>query len=100
MRTFFHYIKDLLNVFRRLKPFVRKKLIIDFNPRKDLSIKETMMLLKEMDFWHVNWRLFLVPQSKRLPKWCLKVWSACERVPIVRSFPLRWKFHCLLKGEP
>lgn len=99
-RTFFPYVKDPLNVLRKLRPFVRKKLIIDLNPRNELSIGEALFLLKEAGFRHVDWRPFLIPQSKKLPEWCLKVFTACEMVPIVRSFPLRWKFHCLLKGEP
>lgn len=100
MRTFFSYVSNPLVVLQRLYPFVRKKIIVDLNPRKDMSLREGISILKAAGFRQVTWRPFFVPKEKRLPTWLLKVLVVCEDIPLVRSLPLRWKFHCLLKGEP
>ncbi|CEP67182.1 S-adenosyl-L-methionine-dependent methyltransferase-like [Moorella glycerini] len=100
MRTFFAYTREPLAVLRRLRPCVRKKIILDLNPRRDLPVKKGIALLQEAGFRRVTWRPFLVPKEKRLPPALLRVLVSCEDVPLVRSLPLRWKFHCLLKGEP
>lgn len=100
MRTFFAYITDPLTVLKRFHPFVRKKIIVDLNPRRDMTIWKGMAILKAAGFRKVTWRPLFVPKEKSLPNWLLKVLVACEDIPLVRSVPLRWKFHCLLKGEP
>jgi SAM-dependent methyltransferase len=100
MRTFFAYVHEPDAVLQRLRPWVRKKLIIDLDPRRDLSLREALALLRRAGFRHVTWRPFFVPQDKHLPLWFLRVLCACEGLPFVRSMLLRWKFHCLLKAEP
>lgn len=100
MRTFFTYMPDPLAVLQRLRPFVRKKLIVDLNPRRDMRLREGMEILRAAGFRHVTWRPFFVPEKRRLQVWFLKALVACERIPLVRSIPLHWKFNCLLKGEP
>lgn len=100
MRTFFAYVRDPLIVLRKLRPFVRKKIIVDLNPRQDISLADGIAMLQAAGFRRITWRSFFVPKEKRLPDWVLKTMIACEGIPLVRSIPLRWKFHCLLKGEP
>lgn len=100
MRTFFSYVRDPRTFLQRLLPFVRKKVIVDLNPRSDLALKEAIAVLEKAGFRHVSWRPFFVPQKNRLPVWLLRCLVLCEGVPLLRSLPLRWKFHCLLKGEP
>lgn len=100
MRAFFTYVKNQLDVLSRLRPFVRKKIILDLNPRGDVSLEDGIALLRSSGFRHVSWRPFFVPLEKRLPEWGLKSLAVAELVPLVRRVPLRWKFHCLLLGEP
>jgi len=100
MRTFFAYVREPLAVLQKLRPFVRKKIIVDLNPRRDIALREGMAILKAAGFRRVTWRPFFVPKEKRLPPWILKIMAGCEGIPLVRSIPLCWKFHCLLKGEP
>src|SRR5262245_32040276 len=100
MRTFFAYMHEPGAVLQRLHPWVRKKLIIDLDPRRDLSLREALALLSRAGFRQVTWRPFFVPQDKHLPLWFLRALCACEGLPFVRTIPLRWKFHCLLKAEP
>ena len=72
MHDFFSYVRDPLTVFRRLRPFVRKKIIVDLNPRNNISLKEGMAMLSAAGFRHVAWRPFFVPKEKRLPVWLLQ----------------------------
>jgi len=100
MRTFFAYVHKPGAVLQRLCPWVRKKLIIDLDPRRDLSLREALAMLRAAGFRHVTWRPFFVPQDKYLPLWFMRALCVCEGLPFVRTMPLRWKFHCLLKAEP
>jgi SAM-dependent methyltransferase len=100
MGTFFDYVQSPLAFLKRLRPYVRKKLVVDLSPRFDLTIRGGVAMLREAGFRNVSWRPFLVPQQKRLPTWFLRSLVLCEDVPLLRTLPLRWKFHCLLTGEP
>jgi SAM-dependent methyltransferase len=99
-RTFFLYVRKPSTVLKQLHSWVRKKLLIDLDPRRDMPIREALAMLREVGFRKVDWRPFFVPQSQRLPLWLLRALCACEGLPLVRTIPLRWKFHCLLKAEP
>jgi hypothetical protein len=59
-----------------------------------------MAIMHEAGFRDIHWRPFLVPKDKGLPHWLLHILVQCEEVPVLRSAPLRWKFHCLLQGRP
>jgi hypothetical protein len=99
MRAFFTYISDPLDVLKRLRPYVRKKIIIDLEPRRAISVDGAVDIVKKAGFEDVRWRPFFVPEDKRLSRGILKTLVACENVPVLRSVPLRWKFHVILKGE-
>ncbi|MFN3420617.1 MAG: hypothetical protein ACK40X_02675, partial [Armatimonadota bacterium] len=73
---------------------------VDQQAIRDIPLREGIRILKSAGFRQVTWRPFFVPMEKRLPTWILKTMVGCEGIPLVRSIPLRWKFHCLLKGEP
>lgn len=100
MRTFFSYVRDPMTTLGALRHYVRKKLVIDLDPRHDCSIQKAIRIMEGTGFRNVVWRPFFVPQGRRLPLWLLKALIGCEGIPVVRSLPLGWKFHCLLKGEP
>jgi SAM-dependent methyltransferase len=99
MGTFFSYIGDPLAVLKRFRPYIRKKVILDLNPRQNISLQATVEILRQAGFTNVAWRPFFVPKEKKLPSGVLKTLVACENIPLLRSVPLRWKFHVLLKGE-
>jgi SAM-dependent methyltransferase len=99
MRSFFTYVKEPLALLTRLRPYIRKKVIVDLDPRRDISVKAAIEIMKQAGFSHVHWRPFFVPERTKLPATLLKTLAACESVPLVRSLPLRWKFHALVKGE-
>ncbi len=100
MGTFFRYVRSPGVFLKRLRPHIRKKLIVDLAPRTDMPIEEAVTILREAGFRNVIWRPFFVPQEKRLPAWLLKTFVFCEDMPLLRTVPLRWKFYCLLTGEP
>jgi hypothetical protein len=99
MRAFFTYVNDPLTILKRLRPHIHKKVIVDLNPRRDLPIQAAVQMLQEAGFHKVSWRPFFVPKAKKLPVTVMQALVACERIPVVRYLPLRWKFHVLLKGE-
>lgn len=98
MGSFFSYIGDPLAVLKRFRPYIRKKVILDLNPRQN-DLRVAVEILKQAGFTNVAWRPFFVPKEKKLPSRVLKTLVACENIPLLRSVPLRWKSHVLLKGE-
>lgn len=99
MGAFFTFIHDPLTLLQRIRPYIRKKLIVDLNPRERITIPNAMDMLKTAGFQNVAWRPFLVPIAMKLPAAALRTLALCEGVPVLRSLPLRWKFNVLLKGE-
>jgi SAM-dependent methyltransferase len=99
MRAFFTYIPDPLQVLKQLRQYIQKKIIVDLEPRRTIPIKDAVKILKRAGFENVSWRPFFIPEEKKLPQPILKTFSACETIPVLRSVPLRWKFHVILKGE-
>jgi hypothetical protein len=99
MGAFFTFIDDPVTLLRRIRPYIRKKIIVDLNPRARVTIPNAMDMLKTAGFQNIEWRPFFVPVSMALPVAALRTLSLCENVPVLRSLPLRWKFNVLLKGE-
>ena len=56
--------------------------------------------LKKAGFNRVRWRPFFVPRTRRVPSVLMKALAWGEDVPLLPGLALRWKFHCLLLGEP
>jgi SAM-dependent methyltransferase len=98
MRTFCSYVADPARVLGRLAPKVRKKVIIDLDPRRT-PVRDGIDALRAAGFQRVRWRPFLVPHQKNLPTAVLRALTACETIPIVRSVPIRWKFNVILQGD-
>jgi SAM-dependent methyltransferase len=99
MGAFFTFIHDPLMLLQRVRPYIRKKIIVDLNPRGRITIPNAMDMLKTAGFQNIAWRPFFVPVTMKLPAAALRTLSVCENVPVLRSLPLRWKFNVLLKGE-
>ena len=99
MGAFFTFIQDPLTLLQRVRPYIRKKIIVDLNPRGPITIPNAMDMLKTAGFKNIAWRPFFVPVTMKLPEAALRTLSVCEIVPVLRSLPLRWKFNVLLKGE-
>ena len=100
MRSFFKYARDPLKVLKQLRPYVKKKLIVDLNPRKKISLQEGVHMLKDAGYSEIAWRPFFVPTSKHLPKSLLELLVICEYIPLLRKVPMQWKFEYFLKAAP
>ena len=99
MGAFFTFVDDPLPLLRRLRPMIRKKIILDLNPRGKISLRRAVEMFREAGFVNIAWRPFLVPMTIKLPRPLLTTLCACEQVPGLRALPLRWRFDLLLKGE-
>jgi SAM-dependent methyltransferase len=99
MRTFFHYSRDPVALLTRLRPFVRRKILVDLNPRVDCSIEDGLNALKSAGFHNLKWRPVLVPQVRRVPSAVMEACALIETLPVLKEIPLRWKFTCVLMGE-
>ena len=99
MRTFFTYVRDPLTVLKRLRPSIRKKILLDLAPRRDMPLQAAIRVLEKAGFRNIAWRPFCVPQRKKLPVGLMKFLTIGENMPVFRKFLLHWKFVCVLKGE-
>jgi len=99
MRTFFTYVRDPLTVLKRLRPFIRKKILLDLAPRRDMPLQAAIRVLEKAGFRNIAWRPFCVPQRKKLPVALIKFLTIGENMPVFRKLLLHWKFVCILKGE-
>lgn len=99
MGAFFTFVDDPLPLLSRLRRCVRKKIILDLNPRGRVPIASAVDMLIAAGFVNVAWRPFFIPMTVKLPSPVLRTLSLCEIVPGLRRIPLRWRFDLLLKGE-
>ena len=99
MGAFFTFVDDPLPLLQRLRPVIRKKIILDLNPRGKISLRRAIEMFREAGFVNIAWRPFFVPMTIKLPRPLLSALCVCEHVPGLRALPLRWRFDLLLKGE-
>jgi SAM-dependent methyltransferase len=99
MGTFFTFVQEPLTLLRRVRPRIRKKIILDLNPRGRIDIASAIAVLRVAGFRKVTWRPVFVPTSVKLPDFALRALTLSEEIPLVRNLPIRWKFNILLKGE-
>ncbi|HWH75897.1 MAG TPA: hypothetical protein VNT76_00950, partial [Candidatus Binatus sp.] len=95
----FTFVDDPLPLLRRVRPFIRKKIILDLNPRGKTSLRRAIEILKQAGFTRLAWRPFFVPINVQLPRPLLRTLCVCENIPGLRALPLRWRFNVLLMGE-
>ena len=98
MCSFFAYAADPHSTLIRLGEHARAKLLVDANPRV-VSPRMAVAAVAGAGFDRVAWRPFLVPQRRRLPVSALYTLAGAERIPGVRSLPLRWRGNVVIKGE-
>ena len=99
MGTFFTFVQEPLPLLRRLRPRIRKKIILDLNPRGRIDVAGAIAVLQAAGFRKVSWRPVFVPTSVKLPDFALRALTLSEEIPLVRALPIRWKFNVLVEGE-
>jgi len=97
MRTFFNYARDPQKTLTILRRKIRKKIIVDFNPRK-ISETEVLKTMKICGFSNIEIRGFFVPLRLYLPFIFIKGLILLEG-SFLRKLLTKRKFNCLVKGE-
>jgi ubiquinone/menaquinone biosynthesis C-methylase UbiE len=98
-RTFFAYAESPDVVLHTLRPFVRKKLIVDWNHYSPVKLANAVTMVRRAGFKEVRCRPFLVPMKRILPPFWQQLLFRLEHVPLLGVAPARWKFQVLIKGE-
>jgi len=99
MGTFFTFVQEPLALLRRVRPRIRKKIILDLNPRGRIDVASGIAVLQGAGFRNVSWRPVFVPTSVKLPDFALRALTVSEEIPVLRALPIRWKFNVLLEGD-
>lgn len=99
MGAFFTFVEDPQPLLLQLRPYIRKKIILDLNPRGRITLPSALEMLAKAGFVNIAWRPFFVPMTVKLPGVVLRALSVCENLPGLRGLPLRWRFDLLVKGE-
>ncbi|HEX2929452.1 MAG TPA: hypothetical protein VHV54_07050, partial [Candidatus Binatia bacterium] len=99
MGAFFTFVEAPQPLLQRLRPYLRKKIIVDLNPRGKISLRDAVEMFRAAGFVNIAWRPFFIPMTVKLPGPVLRTLSLCENVPGLRALPLRWRFDLLIKGE-
>ena len=99
MGAFFTFVENPQPLLHQLRPYIRKKIVLDLNPRGRITLRSAIEMLAAAGFVKIAWRPFFVPMTVKLPGVVLQALSLCENLPGLRSLPLRWRFDLILKGE-
>lgn len=99
MGAFFSYVVEPVEVLRRFRPRIAKKIVVDVNPRI-VPLKVAIGALESARYRDIRWRPFFVPMTVRLPTPVLQAFTLAESIPVLRRLPLRWKFLCLIAARP
>jgi len=97
--AFFTFVEDPQPLLNQLRPYIRKKIVLDLNPRGRITLRSAIEMLAAAGFVKIAWRPFFVPMTVKLPDVVLQALSLCENLPGLRGLPLRWRFDLLPKGE-
>jgi len=98
-RTFFTYCESPTLTLQKLRPKVRKKMIVDWNHYSPVSLKDAVTSVREAGFRNVSYRPFLVPSRTRLPGLVKNFLYLLEDIPALGLLPTRWRFSVIIKGE-
>ena len=98
-RTFFAYCRSPTSILQKLRPHVRKKIIVDWNRYSRVSLKDAIAAVRGAGFRKVAYRPFLVPSKHRLPPFLQSALYLLEKVPVLGLLPTRWRFSVIIKGE-
>ena len=78
MGAFFTFVDEPLSLLQRLRPFIRKKIILDLNPRGNVPLRRAIEIYREAGFVKIAWQPFFIPMTVKLPRPLLKTLCFCE----------------------
>ena len=79
MKTFFTFIHDPLRLLQRVRLYIRKKILVDLNPRGRITIPNVMDMLKSAGFQSIAWRPFFVPSDNEAARGCTENTQSVRR---------------------
>lgn len=97
--TFFMYARQPLEVLRWMRAHVLRKVVVDWNHLCPLSLHEAVQIVREAGFVRVEFRPFLVPMKRKIPKVVQYLLYVLETVPSLGILLTRRKFSVVIKGE-
>jgi SAM-dependent methyltransferase len=101
MSAFFTYLEDPAGFITVALPFVRKKLILDWNFRSPCSFVQAAEVMRGAGLEHVEWRPWFIPHTTMgASNKGLRAWV--EERPNLSLLALilkRWHYTVYLKGE-
>lgn len=101
MGAFFWYVDRPAEVLAKLLPYVRKKVILDWNFRSPFSAVEAIKIVQDVGFIQVEARPFLYPnRHMSKPHLKFRLWLEDRLNVSMMSFLLKHRhFGVLIKGE-
>jgi SAM-dependent methyltransferase len=98
MWNLFDYADDPVSVLRHLAAHARAKVVFDVNPRTT-GLRSALEHAEQAGFRRVSWRPLFIPQRRQLGPLGRRTFRVAERLPLVRTAMLRFKFSVTLLGE-
>ena len=99
MSAFFTYSENPASFIKRATPFIRKKLIVDWNFRSPGTFVEAAEVLQAAGLRQVEWRPWLVPhttpRASRVRNW----FEERPNLSLLLLTLKRWHYTVYLKGE-
>jgi ubiquinone/menaquinone biosynthesis C-methylase UbiE len=101
MNTFFRYAVEPVESLKQFRPFVEKKIVIDWNHNqmKRVPFNKALSSLQEAGYKKVEWQPCFSPTRAVFPTLVLKLLYAAEHIPLLRYLLIQRKFFALIKGE-
>lgn len=106
MNTFFQYTPEPASFLEQVRPYVRKKIVVDWKhrtpavyPGSTISLKNACDLVEAAGY-KASWQPIFLPSTKKLPGFVIYALSRFECVPGIRTIILNRKFWALIRGEP
>ena len=66
----FYFHSRSCNITAASWPYIRKRIIVDLNPRGRITIPNVMDMLKTAGFQNIAWRPFFVPSDNEAARGC------------------------------
>lgn len=98
-RTFYKYIRDPEGILARIAPFIKKKIVLDIDPRTEISYKAAQLHLEKAGFKSISARPLFIPTVNIMPRFAMRFLRVLEKVPILNSLILHKKFTIVVVGE-
>lgn len=101
MGAFFTYLANPARFIEAARPFVRKKMIVDWNFRSPCTFLDAAQMMRRAGLQQVEWRPWFIPHTTlRAPAASLRGWvEGRPNLSLMMLIMKRWHYTVYLKGE-